>query len=799
MSHTQPHARKPLAIAIFAATLALHTGFVQPLLSDAGKARAEEQVNTYAIDAGPLGAVLGRFANEAGVLLSFDAALTNGKHSPGLQGRYSVEQGFAQLLAGSGLQAVSTGADSFGIKPGSVAGDVLELSTMSISGKAPGSITEGTGSYTTGSTSSSTRLNLSPKETPQSITVLTQQRMEDQGLDNLPDALNAATGVIVKPFSGGGDGPQIWARGSAIRNYQVDGVPSSASMSNYVQSTALYDRIELVKGATGMMSGLGNPSATVNMIRKRPTFQPQLKLNAEAGTWDRYGSTADVSGPLTENGGLRGRFVADYKHQHGWTDNFEQEYQTYYGILEADLSESTILTLGASQIKRNTTSQTNTFPLFYSNGQGTGADAGDNDTPGWAYYDHELQNVFASIEHQFDSGWSIKSELSYADYKHDATGAGLSGAANQATNTTPGLIFQRYIGHSEQDSLDTYVTGPFSLFGREHELIGGFTLSQLDTYAPSTTRLSPAFNNPNLSAWTDDVPKPSFTKTGKSDTRENQRSAFISTRLHLSDDTKLLLGSRVVDWKNSREAVTYSSGARTKTTDKRSGIFIPYAGIVHDLDETWAVYASYTKIFQPHDYLTNLYSNSPIDPTEGTSYEAGIKASFNDGALNASFSLFRTEQENLAVWEAIPFSYIGTSATTEGVELELAGELAEGWQFSSGYAYSESRNDDDERILTRAPLHSVKTFTTYRLPGALDKFTIGGGFNWESRTHDNARAEQGSYMLVNLLGRYDISENLSASVNINNLFNKEYYLAIAGDNVAFGAPRNVMTSLSYTY
>ncbi|AVO53069.1 TonB-dependent receptor [Ectopseudomonas mendocina] len=799
MSHIHQHARKPLAIAILGATLALNAGFILPLLSDASKAHAEEAVKTYAIAAGTLGSVLSRFANEAGVVLSFDATLTNGKQSPGLQGSYSVEQGFAQLLVGSGLQAVASGSSDFSIIPASNSGNALELSVMSISGKAPGSITEGTGSYTTGSTSSSTRLNLSLQETPQSITVLTQQRMEDQNLDNLPDALSATTGVIVKPFSGGGDGPQIWARGSNIRNYQVDGVPSSASMSNYVQSTALYDRVEIVKGATGMMSGLGNPSATVNMIRKRPTFEPQLKLNVEAGSWDRYGSMADVSGPLTESGNLRGRFVADYKNQHGWTDNFEQEYQTLYGIVEADLSESTILTLGASQIKRKSTSQTNTFPVYYSNGQPTGADAGDNDSPGWAYYDHELQNVFTSIEHQFDSGWSLKSEFSHADYKHDATGAGLSGAANQATNTMPGLVFQRYIGHSEQDSLDTYVTGPFSLLGREHELIGGFTLSQLDTYAPSTTRISPAFSNLNLDSWTDDVPKPSFTKSGKSDTREDQRSAFVSTRLHLSDDTKLLLGSRVIDWKNSREAVTYSTGARTKTTDKRSGIFIPYAGIVHDLDETWAIYASYTKIFQPHDYLTNLYSNSPIDPTEGTSYETGIKARFNDGALNASLSLFRTEQENLAVWDAISFSYIGTKATTEGVELELAGELAEGWQFSSGYAYSESRNDDDERILPRVPLHSLKTFTTYRLPGTLDKFTIGGGFNWESRTHDNAFVEQGSYMLVNLLGRYDINEHLSASISVNNLFNKEYYLAIAGNMAAFGAPRNVMTSLSYTY
>lgn len=781
----------PLAVAIVFAGLPCTVAMADPA--------AQQQTLQFDLPASSLASTLNAIARQSGQVISLDPALVSGKQAPAVRGELSVEQALHQALAGSGLQLVVTGSGSFSVTYEVSASGALELSSLSISGKAPGSITEGTGSYTTGSTSSSTRLNLSLQETPQSITVLTRQRLDDQRLDNLPDALSATTGVIVKPFSVGGDGPQIWARGSTIRNYQIDGVPSSSSLSNYVQSTALYDRVEIVKGATGMMSGLGNPSATVNMIRKRPTYEPQAKISVEAGNWDRYGSMVDVAGPLTESGNLRGRFVADYKHQHGWTDNFEQDYQTLYGIVEADLSESTLLTLGFSQINRDTNSQTTIYPALYSNGQPTGADASDNDSPAWGYYNHELKNVFASIEHQFDSDWSVKSDLSHAVYNHNATGAGLNGTFSTGTASGGSVLFQRYNGHSEQDSLDTYVTGPFSLFGREHELIGGITLSRLDSYSPSETRTSGLSTNPNLGTWTDDVSKPTYIKTGKSNTTEDQRSAYLSTRLHLTEDTKLLIGSRVMDWKTDREAVTYATGARSKSSDSRNAIFIPYAGVVHDLDETWALYASYTKIFQPHDYLTNLYSNSTIAPTEGTSYETGIKANFNEGRLNASLSLFKTDQENLAVWSGALYSYVGETATTEGVELELSGELAEGWQFSSGYAYSVSRNDDNQRILTRAPLHSLKTFTTYRLPGTLDKFTVGGGFNWESRTHDGAQTEQDSYALFNLMGRYDINENLSASVNVNNLFNKEYYLSIAGNNVSYGAPRNVMTSLTYSY
>ncbi|WP_312255630.1 TonB-dependent siderophore receptor [Stutzerimonas nitrititolerans] len=239
---------------------------------------------------------------------------------------------------------------------------------MTISGKAPGSITEGTGSYTTGSTSSSTRLNLTPRETPQSITVITRQRMEDQKLENLPDALDATTGVIVKLFSMGADAPQMWARGSSITNFQIDGVPTTSSLANYLQSTIAYDRIEVVRGATGMMNGVGSPSATINMIRKRPTFDPQTSISVEAGSWDRYGTGIDVSGPLTESGNVRGRLAADYKTQHAWTDNYEQENTALYGIGEIDLTDNTLLSVGFNHIKRYTDSATRLFPIVDVNG-----------------------------------------------------------------------------------------------------------------------------------------------------------------------------------------------------------------------------------------------------------------------------------------------------------------------------------------------------------------------------------------------------------------------------------------------
>lgn len=772
------------------------------LAGGASLAQAAEPARHYDIPAGPLAERLNRLAAEAGIYLASDGALAADRQAHALRGDYSVEQALEILLQGSGLQAVRREEGHYELvrRPS----DTLELGAVTISGKAPGSTTEGTGLYTTYSSSSSTRLNLSPRETPQSVTVLTRQRLDDQRLENVTDALEATAGITVSREGLGADTDSFWSRGFAISNYEIDGVPTSSSLANYRLSTAIYDRVEVVRGATGLISGMGTPSATINLIRKRPTFEPHLTLNAEAGSWDRYGSGVDVSGPLNDAGSIRGRLVADYKNQQAWVDRFKQEDTVLYGITEFDLSDSTLLTLGFNHQTSNVNSPLrNGFPLFYGNGQSTDFKRSANSAPDWSYYDNELNSLFSSVEHQFDSGWSGKAEYSHTQYDYDSVVTYIGGSAEQDTGAGTYIQPVHWKGKPVQDNLDAYLTGPFSLFGREHELIGGVTLSELrDLDNPDYGWwLMPGSGYdgtiPNINDWDGSANKPEFPKYGETDTRENQYAAYLTTRLRLTDSTSLILGNRVIDWKRNSD-YTANDGSKSKTRDRETGVYIPYAGLVQELDDTWSLYASYTKIFNPQGSWVRDIDNQPLDPEEGTSYEAGVKASFNDGRLTSSLSLFKTEQDNLAVYDGVAYvSEQGTS--TKGVELELNGELAEGWQFTGGYAYSVSEDEDGNRIITQVPRHSLKTFTTYRLPGALDKLTLGGGVNWQSKYgYDLKSYTQGSYALVNLMARYDITSNLSAAINLNNLFDKEYFAGASTYGV-YGAPRNIMTSLRYSY
>ncbi|MFL9610512.1 TonB-dependent siderophore receptor [Methylobacillus sp. Pita2] len=763
---------------------------------------SQTEVRELNIAAGSLAAAITEFAVQTGINITVEPALVQGRETPGLHGDYSVRQGLSSLLAPLGLQAEEQQQGNFIIRViperqmerGSVA--VLPEVAVSISGKAPGSTTEGTGSYTTWSTSSSTRLNLTPQETPQAVTVMTRQRMDDQKLDTLVDVLDATPGIIVqRTFIGEGiDGTDIFARGSRLRNYQIEGVPTSLAVGPLLSNTAAYDRVEVVRGATGIMNGLGTPAATINLIRKRPTAVPQKFVTAQAGNWDRYGVGMDISGPLNESGTARARLAANYSEEGAWAKRFDQKNLALYGIAEFDLSEHTLFTIGFNHLDQKTDSTILGRPLFFTNGQRIKLSPSDDGTTSWNYYDHESNNIFASLEHRFGTNWIGKVEYSQTRYDDDAITVGVTQTIDAATGNGMEVWPYRWSSKTRQNNLDAYVSGVFSLFGRDHELIGGVTLSRSRS---STTLFDydwmsyPA--DFNIYDWTDTAPAPEFFKTGKGGFRERQYSAYLNARFQLSDATSLLLGGRSAHWQ-----LDEGSGKR------KEDVFVPYVGLVHALNDTWSVYGSYTKIFQPQEGVVFLYGRpgaSP-DPEKGEGYEAGVKASFNGGRLTANLAVFQMDVENLAFWDPnVRFYEVQGETRTRGVELEVNGKLTEGWQTGAGYSYARTEDEHGERAFTRLPLHTLKLFTTYRLPGAWNKLTLGGGLNWQNSIRSGSAIEytQGSVALVNLMARYEVSSNLSVSLNLNNALDKEYYSTVANNFGTFGAPRNFMASMKYTF
>lgn len=795
--------RLPLASALLAtsllSTLPLAVQAAQP-----AAAQAQAQRFDFNIAAQALADALDTFSAQSGYQVIYQSSQVNGLSSPGVKGQLSAEQAIQQLTTGTGARLSQPNSNSFVLELPVNLSSALQLDTLSISGKAPGSITEGTGLYTTYSSSSSTRLNLSPKETPQTVTVMTRQRLDDQRLSNLTDTLEATPGVIVTRDGLGAESDSFWSRGFPIVNYEIDGVPTASRLDNYTQSTAMYDRIEVVRGASGLISGMGNPSATINLIRKRPTYENQASITGSAGNWDRYGSGFDVSGPLTETGNIRGRLVADYKTEHAWVDRYKQDSQLFYGITEFDLSEATLLTLGFSYQRTDVDAPMRSgVPTRFTDGSRSNLSRSVNTAPAWAYNDHEQTSYFASLEQQLGNGWSGKVEFSHAENQFDEVfGFAMGNLAPDGSGMSQLPV--RFSGTPRQDNLDLYVTGPFKLFGREHELIGGMTLSQYRENVPGwggwryDYNATPGAQIGNLFDFDGRQPNPGFVESGKSSIYEDQYAAYLTTRLSLTDELKLILGSRVIDWKRDTEDRPYG-GEDSEVNRKETGVFIPYAGVVYDLNQTWSAYASYTKIFSPQGSWVRDEFDQPLDPMQGIGYELGLKGSHFDGKLNSSMALFKIEQDNLAIWMHDNVYESKQDTTSKGVEFELSGELAQGWQASAGYAYTLTTDNDDERINTQLPRHSLKTFTSYRLPGELDKLTVGGGVNWQSKVGTDLHTfSQGDYAIVNLMARYQLTQHLSASVNLDNVFDRKYY-SMSGLYGTYGSPRSVMTGFKYDF
>ena len=346
---------QPLARAVHAAALGLIIAggsltAAAPLAAEQGV----QQKRAYQVPAGNLSSALSTFASQAGITLPIEPGLVEGLRSPGLNAATSVEGGLQQLLQGTGLQVSAQGNGLYLLTP-QVSDTALELGATSITGQGLTQTTENSGSYTTGAMQTATKLPLSLRETPQSVSVVTRKRMDDKAMTTISDVVKSAPGLFLNNAGGAGR-PTFSSRGFDVDNIMYDGFPTS--FLTYLPSgdanLAMYDRVEIVRGPNGLAQGAGSPAGAINLVRKRPTRQFQGTLTGSAGSWDDYTGTLDVGGPLNDSGTLRARTVVSRQDAKSFRDSVKSDNDLFYGVVDADLSENTTLTLGGYRQKSHT-------------------------------------------------------------------------------------------------------------------------------------------------------------------------------------------------------------------------------------------------------------------------------------------------------------------------------------------------------------------------------------------------------------------------------------------------------------
>ena len=657
------------------------------------------------------------------------------------------------------------------------------------------------------------------REIPQSVTVVTRQRMDDQAMRTLDDVLTQTTGVTRD---------ENWldttyqARGLNITNIRYDGGgETSTRAGNRSQDMAQFDSVSLLRGADGLF-GAGEAGGVINFTYKRPLAQRQTQFLLSGGTLNNYRAELDTTGALNKEGNVRGRLVLVNHDRHEMAEPSKLKRQMLYGAVEVDLAAQTVLTLGGSYQKDHNTGFNASLPR-YSNGVDIGFPRNTNLGAPWNWIDRENTSLFAKLEHQLSAGWALKAQLRHTRFNESINAAEIENAPDPITLTGTDWWINQRVGKARETNLDVNVQGGFDAFGRRHDLIIGADLQRTSDFNRGLwPRIGPAdvFNrvppaNPGF---------PLGTWEYGSQISTQKSGLYGSVRLRPVDKLAVILGGRyTLQDRNTQNDMDGSLTAKSR----EGNVFVPYAGLVYDVTKSTSIYASTAEIYQSQaGKFAAPLPGLPLDPIRGRTYELGVKGQWSRDLI-ASAALFHTEKKGAAVvdpaypqsdWRGGCCYFRDGFQRSQGIDLELTGRVTPNLQVAVGYTFNDNvdRRKDDARFSTVTPRHLFKAWADYRLTGELQGWSLGAGvvaqgptfrsgsvpaYNPATGKYDGAWQDfqflsPGNAIWSARVG-YAFNKDWSVAMNVGNLFDKTYYSTVgyAGYGNFYGEKRTVTVSL----
>ena len=815
-----PDRSRALALGIRAALLCLPLS-IAPGLAIA-QSTTQQAVRSYDIPAGPLSSALSRFAGEAGVLLSVDGSLLQGLETNGLRGQYGVDDGFAALLQGSGLQAVRDGQGNYSLSRRTAQSDAVELQSMTVEGFALGNALGSMEGYNATHSSVATKTSMPLVRTSQSVSVVTREQIDKQGSMTVAEAVRYTPGVLTNPYGNTRRYDYLAMRGindGAVDNIIIDGLKSMGDPGSYSSlqiDPYFIERIDVLKGPSSVLYGRSNPGGLASLTTKRPQFTDAARIDLSYGSNDYKSLGFDVTGPLNEN--VAYRVVGVAKDADSQVDYVEETRYTLMPSLTLNLSEDTSLNLYAYLQHDPNGGYHGSLPasgtLEKRNGRRLSGSFFEGD-PDIEEFKRTQNMLGYEFQHRFNDVWSARQNFRYLDAEVENSQVWQSGYYD----ATSDLLYRGFSGGEESLHawvIDNMLQAEFAtgsalhtvVFGLDYQYTKNKTLDEFDYTSVSPLDIANPIYPDNTLA--------DLAVSSNALRRQKQAGLYIQDLIEL-DSWNLSFGLRQ-DWYD----VSIDDAVRGKDAnqgEKLSG----HVGVLYAFENGISPYLSYSTSFNP----TSNYSSGAqiLEPTTGKQWEAGMKYQPVGSDDLYTLSFFTIDMENLFAKENSLVTdnfYKGVGGMkSRGVELEARVNVTEHLRvlgsvtlndvkYSKSYfAYNSAGEVVDAKGNTpyQTPERMASLWADYSFAeGLLAGLNIGGGaryvgYSWGNDAHD---FKVPSYTLFDASIGYDLSRvglnGTSIRLNANNLTD-EYYVASCynASSCYLGAERNVVATITHQF
>ncbi|HBR98842.1 MAG TPA: hypothetical protein DD979_15925 [Gammaproteobacteria bacterium] len=788
---------------------------------------AQNAVNTVSIPPGKLGTALNLFAEQSGAVVYFDASLTDGKTTPGLNGEYRVLEGLLQLLAGSGLQAVSESDGSFRIVNPVSDEDAMTLGPIRVESTAEarfGDAQAESGGYKAGFQTTATKLALSLRETPQALSVVTRDSMDARQANDIYTATELSAGVgdfgwwaPPGPFGGRGRETNLYSiRNQSVGTYGLRSDGFSIASTSTIDLAA-YERVEVVKGPSGFY-GQGSLGGFINLVRKKPQEAFTANISGHAGSYNTYRTEANITGALNQDKSLRGQLTAAYETEDSFVDEIGSDTTLFAPSIEKIINDRTRVLLQVLY-------QRDEYNVNYGNT----VKVEDGrvvafDTP--RSYLFGIHGDEKSVDETIGANLKIDHELS------DRWLASLLWQNNDSSRSViqPGYG-SCYAGYgfailadardvdSDHWAGELRLQGKFNALGREHQLVVGLQRNEWDELFANGYQYVDSYlyvDHPtdlDFASY-DIVTRADIPFTFHRFTEQRNDAVYAQAVFELQDRTKLLINTRYDQldqkrWqKGSDEVFENSVNASTYRI-----------GLAHEFNSEISAYLTYGTSFDP--VRAEGRDGQILDPIEGIGYEFGLKSEWFDEKLGATLAVYRQELDNRPITDpASLFANDGTRETcdmsaglhrSDGIEMEIAGEPMPGLTVVAAANWSDNEYlDSDDPLKGKPEVGSADEqfsfLIHYEFQGEpLSGFGIGTTY---VRLGDRRMASQWNDFRVDGYERVDLNLSYKGlpdwdfSLNVRNLFDKKYFERVRytpGNGYFYGSPLSALFKATYHF